>query len=162
MKTIALILTIIPLGLFASQPRLTTITLPLWYLDSAADNQEIVIAEVPKIYGSTSAEGWIALFSSPTFPDGAKTDINLISIYKIQITAVVGEEGKISKISIDTSQAIKPEAYPFTIQHVAETAAKCVRMEFSNKDQTKIFLVQNGIEKEYVPASEVKQDDLKK
>ncbi len=162
MKTIALILTILPLTLFASQPRLTTITLPLWYLDSAADNQKIVIAEVPKIYGATSAEGWIALFSSPTFPDGAKTDINLISIYKIQITAVVSEEGKISKISIDTSQAIKPEAYPFSIQHVAETAAKCVRMEFPDKNLTKIFLVNNGTEQEYAPASGENPKDSKK
>lgn len=157
MKIIALILSILTLSLFASQPRLTTITLPLWYLDSASENEDIVIAEVPKIYGATSAEGWIALFSSPTFPDGAKTDINLISIYKIQVTAVVGEEGKVAKISIDTTQAIKPDGYPFTIQHVAETAAKCVRMEFSDKNLTKIFLIQNGAAQEYAPTSKETQ-----
>lgn len=154
MKIIALLLTLLPLGLLdASQPKLTTITLPLWYLGSASENEPITIAEVPKIYGATNAEGWIALFSSPTFPDGGKTDINLISIYKIQIDAVVSQEGKISKISIDTSHANKPEGYPFSVQHVTETAAKCIRMELADKNQTKIFLIQNGVEQEFEPAS---------
>lgn len=154
MKTIALILTLLPLSLLnASQPKLTTITLPLWYLGSASENEPIVIAEVPKIYGATSAEGWVALFSNPTFPDGVKSDINLISIYKLQVSAVVDDEGKITKISVDSSNANKPDSYPFSIQLIAETAAKCIRIEFPEKNQTKIFLVEKGVEKEFEPAS---------
>ena len=136
--------------LHASQPRLTTITLPLWYLGSAASEEPIVISEVPKIYSGTDADAWVALFSSPVYPDGGKTDINLISIYKINVSAVAGKDDEISRFSVDTSKAVKPDGYPFEIDVIASQVARCIRRECLNAT-TRIFILHAGDERLFEP-----------
>ena len=148
MKTITLLAALLlPLIAQATQPRLMKVTLPLWYLGAADSDQTILISEVPKICGGTDAAAWFALFSQPLRPDGAQVDVNLISIYKIDITAEQDEDGRITKIVIDTSKAAKPSNYPFEIEKVTEMVVLCMRREFSDKDRVKIVIMHDGQER---------------
>ena len=78
-------------------------------------------------------------------------DINLISIYRIRVTATADKHGRISRISIDRTKAGKPNGYPFSIDQVATKAAQCIRREFADRNQTRIFMVHDGKEMEYEP-----------
>ena len=145
-QLVALLLPIIAQG---TQPRLMTVTLPLWYLGAAESEQAILIAQVPMICGGTDAVAWVELHSRPVRPDGAEVDINLISIYKLVITAEVDRDGRVTKIAIDTSKAVRPTGYPFTIEKVADEAVACMRREFPDKSKTKIVVVHDGEERSH-------------
>ncbi len=94
---------------------LMRVTLPLWYQGSAELDQPILIPEVPRICGGTDAAAWFDLFSRPLLPDSAEVDVNLIVIYRIKISAEQDQDGRVTKIVIDTSEAAKPSKYPLEV-----------------------------------------------
>ena len=128
-----------PQRMEASQPSLTSITQPLYFPLSAKD-AAIQLIEVPKIF-NTSAEGFVALFASPTEVKGINGDLNLISIYGLTIELVSQDkEGKVTKIAVDTSKAKKPDDYPWSVADVTEATIKAIRMEFRDEAVTKIVV----------------------
>jgi hypothetical protein len=148
MKTITLLVAmLLPIMAHASQPRLMTVTLPLWYMGAAESDQKILISEVPRICGGTDAAAWFALFSKPLRPDGAEVDVNLISIYQIGISAEQYPDGSVTRIVIDTSKAAKPPAYPFEVKEVTEQVVICMRREFTDKDKVKIVITPDAQER---------------
>jgi hypothetical protein len=148
MKTITLLVAmLLPIMAHASQPRLMTVTLPLWYMGAAESDQKILISEVPRICGGTDAAAWFALFSKPLRPDGAEVDVNLISIYQIGISAEQYPDGSVTRIVIDTSKAAKPPAYPFEVEEVTEQVVICMRREFTDKDKVKIVITPDAQER---------------
>jgi len=148
MKTITLLAAILLTVIAnATQPRLMKVTLPLWYMGAAESEQKILISEVPRICGGTDAAAWFALFSQPFRPDGAHVDVNLISIYKIGISAEQDRDGSITRIVIDTSKAAKPPAYPFEVEMVTEQVVICMRREFTDKDRVKIVITPDAQER---------------
>ncbi len=147
MKTITLLVAMLmPFIALATQPRLTMVTLPLWYQGSAESGQPMLISEVPRICGGTDAAAWFELFSRPLLPDGAEVDVNLISIYKIDITAEQDQNGRVTQIFIDTSNAAKPPNYPFEVEEITEQIVVCMRREFTYVDKVKIMVMHDGQE----------------
>lgn len=134
---------LLPIIAQATQPRLMKVTLPLWFMGAADSDKSILISEVPRICGGTDAAAWFALFSQPLRPDGAQVDVNLISIYRIGISAEQDQDGKVTRILIDTSKASKPTNYPFEVEKVTEQVVICLRREFPDKDKVKIVVVPN-------------------
>jgi hypothetical protein len=141
MKTITLLVAmLLPIIAQATQPRLMKVTLPLWYKGAAESDQTILISEVPRICGGTDAAAWFALFSQPLRPDGAQVDVNLISLYKIGISADQDRDGSVTRIVIDTSKAAKPPNYPFEIEGVTDQVVICIRREFPDKERVRIVI----------------------
>jgi hypothetical protein len=139
LRPLAGLMVVMALQVEASQPSLASITQPLYFHESATD-AKIQLIEVPKVF-NTSAEGYIALFASPTKVEGANGDLNLISIYGLSVELVSqDEEGRITKISVDNSKAKKPDNYPWSIAEVTEAAIKAIRMEFKDYAVTKIVV----------------------
>jgi len=147
MKTITLLVAMLPIIAHATQPRLVKVTLPLWYMGAAESDQKILISEVPRICGGTDAAAWFALFSQPLRPDGAQVDVNLISIYKIGISAEQDRDGSVTRIVIDTSKAAKPPDYPFELEEITEQVVICMRREFTDKDRVNIVIAPDAQER---------------
>lgn len=122
----------------ATTPTLTSITQPLFYLGSAGD-VEIQFIETPKIINNAGVMFWVELFHSPTEIKRSDGDMNLISIYGFTVSLTEHDtDGRPTLITIDSSKAMQPPRYPFTVDEVAEAAVKAVRIEFPDKDNTKI------------------------
>ena len=152
MKTILLLVTML-LSIVAqgTQPRLMSVTLPLWYLGAAESDQKILISEVPRVCGGTDAEAWLSLFSRPFQPDGSQVDVNLIAIYKIGISAKQDQDGRLTKIIIDPSNSVNPAKYPFSVEDVTEQVVLCMRREFPDRHLTTIVTIYDGKERSEKP-----------
>ncbi len=140
-QLIGLAVTLSPVVVKATQPTLTSISQPLYFLGSSSD-AEIEIIETPKILNNSSAMAWIELFSSPTEVPGSRGDLNLISLYGLSVKMVSQDkDGRVTEIGVDTSTAKQPEHYPFTINDVTEATVKAIRSEFPDAAATKISVV---------------------
>jgi hypothetical protein len=127
---------------FASTPTLIKITQPMYYLGDARDAR-IEYIETPKILLNSSAECWIGLYSSPTFVEGSKEDLNLISVYGIRVELVAQDaDGRVTSIRIDASKAVKPERYPFKVKDVTDATLKALRLQFPDEKTTKILIAE--------------------
>ena len=140
-QLIGLAVTLSPVVVKASQPTLTSISQPLYFIGSSSD-AVIEIIETPKILNNSSAMAWIELFSSPTEVPGSGGDLNLISLYGLSVKIVSQDkDGRVTEIGVDTSTAKQPKRYPFTINDVTEATIKAIRSEFPDAAATKISVV---------------------
>lgn len=132
----------------ATTPTLTSITQPLYFLESAED-RKIQFIEVPKILHNSSAMCWIGLFSDPTAVKGAGGDLNLISLYGISVEMTSQDkDGRVTSITIDATGAKKPERYPLSVTDVVTATEKAVRIEFPDETKTKISIKGRATEKQ--------------
>ena len=136
----------------ATQKRLDSILLPVYYHGSDTDPM-IATLSVPYAVYSSEPE-WIgAAMSKPYIPPALEEnhkpgDVNLLSLYGIRVSSdlVVDEVKRTSGpdviVTIDASQAAQPDGYPFSIEEVIESARACAEKNVPNaKGRTKSIKV---------------------
>jgi hypothetical protein len=125
-------------NLSATQRRLDSITIPVYYHGSDTD-AKIENLSVPYAVYSSEPEWRGAAMSRPYIPPAIEAnhqpgDINLLSLYGVEVSAdlVVDEAKRTSgpdvTVTIDASRAARPDGYPFSIEDVIEAARACVGM----------------------------------
>jgi hypothetical protein len=120
----------------ATQKRLASISLPVYYHGSDTDPK---IENVPVPYAVYSSEPeWIgAALSKPYIPPAIEAnhqpgDVNLLSLYGIKVSVdLVVEKAKRTSgpdviVTIDASKAARPDGYPFSPEEVIKAARDCI------------------------------------
>ena len=112
----------------ASALRLTSVYLPVYF--HADTDVEILVTKVPFATSQAAPEARLSMLTSEYVPhhDSSwkkREDVNLITLYGLQITFSAADKSKGYKMVIDSSQAKVPEGYPFTVKQVVEAAKTC-------------------------------------
>jgi hypothetical protein len=139
-KFLLLVLGFFAMDLPATQRRLDSIHLPLYYHGSDTD-PTIQTVSVPYATYSSAPEWKGAAMSKPYVPPGLEAnhqpgDVNLLSLYGIKVSAdLVVDEAKRTAgpdviVTIDASKTTRPDGYPFSIEEVVESARSCVPLNF--------------------------------
>jgi hypothetical protein len=137
-KFLLLVLVFFAVDLPATQKRLDSISLPVYYHGSDTD-PTIETLSVPYAVYSSEPEWKGAAMSRPYIPPALEAnhqpgDVNLLSLYGIEVSSdLVVDEGKRTSgpdviVAIDASKAVRPDGYPFSIEEVIESARTCVRL----------------------------------
>ena len=137
-------------NLSATQRRLDSITIPVYYHGSDTD-AKIENVTVPYAVYSSEPEWKGAALSRPYVPPALEAnhqpgDVNLLSLYGIKISAdlVVDEAKRTSGpdviVTIDASKAARPDGYPFSIGEVIEAARQCIPLNIPEAGRRRVSL----------------------
>ena len=139
MKLVALVLALSTIISWGSGTRWTKVHLPthVLYVDEGPSGG---MTEVPCVSSSTATfERQNGLLNSPYVPHHSNwnvpADTNLITLYRFSVSGAydVKSDPKNPKliITIDLTNALRPEGYPFTVDEVAEKVKECVKLNFN-------------------------------
>ena len=112
----------------ASALRLTSVYLPVYF--HADTDAEILVTKVQFATSQAAPEARLSMLSSEYVPHHdtswkKREDVNLITLYGLQITFTAADKFKGYDMVIDSSEAKVPEGYPFTVEQVVEAAKTC-------------------------------------
>lgn len=137
-------------SLFATQKRLDSVTIPVYYHGSDTD-PKIQNLTVPYAVYSSEPEWRGAAMSRPYIPPALEPnhqpgDVNLLSLYGVKVSAdLVLDEAKRTSgpdvtVTIDASKAARPAGYPFSIEEVIEAARACVTVSIPEASRRRVSL----------------------
>lgn len=140
MKTLfnsLLMVWVLATGLHATTICLGNLKLPL-YLHGSDCDAVIQIMDVPFVAGGASPEWWVHALRSPFIPPSdkywkAKGDLNMTSLYGVEVGCKVTGPTSDFEVTIDASKAMVPKGYAFTIEQVVEATATCVRLMYPDR-----------------------------
>jgi hypothetical protein len=135
-------------SLFATQRRLDSVTIPVYYHGSDTD-AKIENLSVPYAVYSSEPEWKGAALGRPYVPPALEAnhqpgDVNLLSLYGIKISAdlVVDEAKRTSGpdviVTLDASKAARPDGYPFSIAEVIEAARQCIPLNIPEAGRRRV------------------------
>lgn len=122
-------------SVFGSSLRITEVTQPL-YLHGSDTDPEISFQRVPFVTFHSDPEWRFAAISTPFIPPTDATwppsDVNIASQYRIKVSGSY-EDDEDFVVTIDASNAILPEGYPFTIAQAIDAVTTCVKIMYPHR-----------------------------
>jgi hypothetical protein len=110
--------------------RIDSVVLPL-YLHGSDSDTVIKFERVPFVTFFNASEWCFGAMSKPFIPSTDGTwkphDVNLVSLYRIEVDGAYKDNNKDMLVKIDASKAVRPEGYPFTIEEVIDAVTTCVK-----------------------------------
>jgi len=140
MKIIILLFSLAIVPLFGSGQKWTWTYLPLYVLNvDEGENTQIVKVEYVASYENAQMTMLNSAYIPPTISYEKPKDTNLVTLYQLKLSMQpaskkdIEANKKFGTITIDTTNAIRPEHYPLTIKQVTEIVTKCLKKNFDEK-----------------------------